>query len=995
MPKRRLLLLASLPDLAKTFRVDREHREIARRVALARYGHAFEVVAVPALPREELDGLLESVRPTDLHIRCHGRPDALLLEDRHGREVALPFEDLEALLETSARRVRFLALEACFSASMAQRLARPSRLTLGMTDRINPDHTDAFFAAYYQALAGGARPRDAARDARLDLEILTPDGARAPCLFFVPSADALDTPHFSPDDDDDDAPLALAFPPLPRRASIAPALQLAGACAADDADEPILDQLDRAAWHGGLVHLDGQPGAGRTRALALWIDRFIARRGADSGLLLAWTFDPIGSDADPRHFLTALAERVGLPRLAPLDGSDHALGRALARALRHERFVLVLDGIDTLPGAIDEPTIERSLHPGLAALLRGLEGASNGACIFTAQRPLAFDDLLHARVPLPALGESDGSTWLWGQGLFLADPELHRLSDAFAGNRLALTWVARAPREALQGLAPAQSSTPPDPLAAALDALALDHGARFLLTALALADGHLDDGDLRRAWSAFIEAAPTERPRDILAALASLARIGLVRVERRSSGDPPILHLRAELAHPRLRHLALRQLTSAAPPEQGALTRLLGADPPPLVDDPHGLHALRQRLVALVALGHARAALRLYVTRIACYTHNHEDDTAPPDPAEPKGPPRQKQWSYIARDLGLHAIDLELLANFFARPFTSLRPDFDPPPNHELPVDIAFDVAFILHRAGLALRNLGRARDADAPFAAASRRYLALRDRERAATCANDHAELLVLLGDLPRAREVATCAVDHATAHLATQDLAPPLGSRAAQRLRQARVTVSLTEATLGHVLHRSGDTEAARAAFQRAEEQTLEIARADASAAPGEIPVSARFLFSRPGLYHWTFLLDQLEAAALHGEPLCAATVTVLDDRLTAASAWNARPGINKVSVSYSEYARARLLALRLLAPGKEAPKALIDAAEQHFARALDLLHRNHHTWALPELLHARARLRDRASDPEGAALDRREADLLAKRLGLPHAPVVPSPP
>lgn len=102
MARRRLLLLASLPDFAQAIRIDRKHREIIRRVALARHGRAFEVIAMPAVPREELDDLLETIRPTDLLITCHGRSDALLLEGRHGREVVLPFAELQALVDASA-----------------------------------------------------------------------------------------------------------------------------------------------------------------------------------------------------------------------------------------------------------------------------------------------------------------------------------------------------------------------------------------------------------------------------------------------------------------------------------------------------------------------------------------------------------------------------------------------------------------------------------------------------------------------------------------------------------------------------------------------------------------------------------------------------------------------------------------------------------------------------------------------------------------------------
>ncbi|MBK8265083.1 MAG: hypothetical protein IPK80_27600 [Nannocystis sp.] len=670
----------------------------------------------------------------------------------------------------------------------------------------------------------------------------------------------------------------------------------------------MLDQLDRAARRGGLVLLAGPPGAGRTRTLALWLERTLARRGDDTGLLFAWSFDLVGQPADPRAFLGALADRVDLPRLACLEGSDHALARALARALRHERFVLVLDGVVAQPGVAAGACVERVLHPGLAALLRGLEGATNGACVFTIRAPLELSDLALQVCDLHPLTPVEGSACLWRHGLLIPEPDLLRLSEGLRGNRLALSWVARAPRDALTR-SPAPNAA--DPLIEAIDLLKLGDDARHVLTALVLAGGILTGAQLARSWS-FLGSG------ELLEALAALTDVGLIRVERRLLGAPPEPHLRVELTHPRLRDLVLRRCAQDTGPIQRlSIDDLLGPEPEPLVDAPRGLPALHQRLLALIARGQIADALRLYVTRIACYTHNFEDDAAPePDPAQRTGIPKQKQWSFIARDLGLYAADLDLLAPFFSRPFSAVHPDLESGTCSRASAVLAFDLAYIHHRAALALRNLGRVRDADLPFAAAYLRYLDLHDLERAATCANDRAELLVMLGDLGRAREAADLAVGHAASHLEAQERGAAHVGRAAQRLRQARVTRSLTHATLGHILHLSGDLSGAAEAFARAEAETLAIAKADSkSASPGEIPSSAQYLFSRPGLYHWIFLLGLLEDSARAGAPLRADALNALEARLSAASTWNARPGINKVSVSYSEYARARLCAVRLI--------------------------------------------------------------------------------
>lgn len=932
--KLRLLLLSSLPTGAQSFRADRKHREILRRLGLARFGRAIAVQSVVGVRHEELAGLIGRFQPTHVHITCHGLEDALVFEDRWGRPVELSFEKLRVALD-GAPRLAFIALEACSSSSMAARLQRRGLTTIGMARRFDPESSDVFFATFYQSLAAGHTLHEAFTAGRLDLEVLSTLTARIPRLFY----DAADDKPFAFDPDDDALPTGDGDPP---QVALADPLHLVADGVASSRDFDLLTKLDEQWTVGGLLRLDGAPGSGRTRLLATWLARAAANRWYGATRVFAWSFEQVGGRncGDVRAFIRALAEFLDDLTLAAADRSEWDLGRCIARLLRRERFLLILDGIPRLPGPADRPgSPEATMHPGLVALLRGLERAPYGLCIVTTTEPIQLADLQHHSLELTPLGSDDAADWLWSHGVVRAGQELERIGQALSGNLLALAWAAPARPD--PSLAPRSDEA--SPLNHALALHRLGDREKALLAALALAGGTLDSAAVGRLLGA--GTSPGDAPQFPFAVLDTLVRSGLIRAQR--TGPVALVHWRLVGA------IVDAGFVAHLPPTLD-VDALLGCEPPPLDHTAASLPALAARLQALLRRDQGRRALDLYIGSIA----RHD-------------PPRQ--WSLIGRTLGMYAEDLELLGLFFDAPWTRWR--------RCVADEAATDRAYLLHRAALALRHVGRVREALQPFAAATELYTAQRQPERVATCANDLAETLVSLGRFPDAAVRADQAISAARDHLGRCQADDPAA------LRHARVTLSLTLATRGLVAHRTGDEISAARMFADAEKETVAIAKLDE--AQGEIVDRGdRYLFSRPGLQFWEHLLDRLEVCVEQGDETAAIYLEKqLSVRLSAATSWHGRKGIASVSASYHEFARARLLSARLPTQ-PERREATIDDAEKHFARTLALLHRNQYLWMVPEVLRARARLRIRAGDPVNAALDREEAAVLTARLGLAPA-------
>lgn len=939
----RVLLCDSLPTgLGGGFRFDRKEEALRRRLAPYLQSGALELHVEPAVDVARLDALLYRHRPDVFHLVCHGVGATLELEDRHGQRRSLSAPELARMYRACGPyRPGLTILEACHSLAVASALCDPflegiAPWAIGVRDRIDPAVSTIFFASLYHTVSAGATIAEAFAGARRDLELLVPAIPSVPVLCAHPT-------------ETDDRPLFDGALWLGRgihasarddRVFRAPALVAT--------DGPVFGRADeltalRDAWThqaAPVLQLRGGAGIGKSALLRCWLDDLADDGWPGASRVFAWTFDPTARGpgvGDVHAFLDHALDFFGdrdrdRTRNDPIR-EVWSRGLRLGRVLRREPFLLLLDDAPLLPRASDdanECSPEAMLHPGLAGLLRELGGAREGLCVLSTRDDapwLALADSV-ARLELTGLDPEAAADLLWSAGLVDTTETLSALAETLGRHPLALQVAARAftgGQEALDAVSRASPTLAPlQRLLATLPDL--DPLASRALTLLALRRGGAD-----------LTVLGEHDPHALHGAMRALVRRGLATSDRTRESPTGTLTHRA-LAEAWLA-LAQHDLASWAPPREPDIA---GGD---TLD---GLHARARAVDMSIQTGNVAAALRIYVEEIACHD------------------PETQQWSHIARKLGAIAEDLDILSRFVARDergrarWAILRDDLAAHP------DIApARRAYVLHRIALALRHLGRVHEARPPLLAALRVYEAMDAHERAAICANDLAELDVLLGDLDSALEQAE------TAWKCAQDSGDD-------------TALQLCQATLGHVLHLLGDLGAAAAAFEAAEAHTARLAR---SREQFMTPV----LCSRPGYQHWLLLLDQLESTPDHEPATVADRIEHLRVRLAYAADFDQREHVAGVSRGLTYLARGRLATLCALRrwPGPSfdtspdpGSRALVD-----FAQAIAVFRAHQHVWMLPPALLARARLhRTVLGDPVAARLDLDEARALSDGLGSP---------
>jgi hypothetical protein len=178
-PEVAVLFLASSPDDQPALRLDKETREIEKRVRASDYRDS--IYFRPQMARQLqdlLDGLNE-VRPTILHFSGHGSESALAFEDASGGTQALDNDLLGRLLEAGAGGVRLILFNSCDSAAQAEVAVQHVELAIGMDTAIDDEDAKVFAGQFYNSLGFGLSVAEAFRQAKVQVELAGGSGDAA------------------------------------------------------------------------------------------------------------------------------------------------------------------------------------------------------------------------------------------------------------------------------------------------------------------------------------------------------------------------------------------------------------------------------------------------------------------------------------------------------------------------------------------------------------------------------------------------------------------------------------------------------------------------------------------------------------------------------------------------------------------------------------------------------------------------------------------------
>jgi len=715
-----------------------------------------------------------------------------------------------------------------------------------------------------------------------------------------------------------------------------------------------LARLD-AAWQDPATHvltLIAFGGVGKSALVAHWMDRMAAESWRGATRVLDWSFYSQGSEdrttsAEP--FIDHALRFFGDPD--PKLGSLHDRGARLAYLIRKERCLLVLDGIEPLQYPPGRPEIEGRLKdPGLAALLKGLAAGNPGLCVVTTREriaDLAGFQKTAPQIPLEELEPAAAVALLRQLGVVGREGELRAAAKDFKHHALTLTLLGNFLRRAQDGdirkrreidLSHADEKQGGHAFRVIVAyARWLGEGPELAILCLLGLFDRPAEADALKALRAAPPIPDLTEPlvnlsnEDWRLAISTLRDHSLLAAA--DPREPETLD-----AHPLVRACFAEELDSHHPAAwQEGNRRLYEHLCQAAPDLPNTLETMQPLFAAVVhgcrAGRHQEVKDEVYTRRIL----------------------RGREF-YSTNTLGAFGSELTALAGFFDRPWSQ--------PSAHL---TAADQAWVLNVAAYHLRALGRLAEAVEPMQAGLEADRGREDWKNAAISAGNLSELILALGDVPRA--------------VAFGDQSVELAARSGDAFQRMSKGTTWADA-----LHQAGRWEESAAAFREAEAMQAEWQ-----------PQYPR-LYSLQGFQYCDLLLGRAEpeVAGLDGlvgpdsclgeaERFQQACREVLE-RASQTLEWvTTRNWLLDSALDHLTLGRAHLgLALTApqpAAPGEDSTAGLAQAAEQ-LDLAMDGLRRAAQEHHMPRGLLARAALRRFCSDFAGAADDLTEVLEIAER-------------
>ena len=550
--------------------------------------------------------------------------------------------------------------------------------------------------------------------------------------------------------------------------------------------EAELKLLDDAWSHPktNIVAFDAFGGVGKTSLISHWLKRQLAPenyRGAER--VYCWSFYSQGTSdraASADLFIDQALRWFDDPD--PTAGSPWDKGERLAGYIRHQRTLLILDGLEPLqyPPGSHEGRLKDS---ALATLLVELAARQPGLCVITTRERVGdlieFENGTVIRHSLERLSAKAGAMLLRAQGARGDDDELEQAVEEYDGHALALTLLGsylsdvyggdilrRGEIESLED--DARHGQHAERVMLAYEKWLGDGIELAILRLLGLFDrpADVDSVQALRAEPAIVDL--TEKLQGIKGhewqqALAKLRRIRLLAPQ--SSNEPNTLD-----AHPLVREHFRRRLKTGDPDAwseaNNRLYEHLKSTAKEFPDTVKEMSPLYAAIAHGTAAGRYRESYDYVYRRRTCRDYRFFSTTC----------------------LGAFGDDLAALSCFFEAPWQEPAAELQYP-----------DSAHLLAVAGFDLLALGRLREAAQPIRAALKADTSFQDWKNAAVAASNLSQLYLTLGDISEALANARSAIEFA------------------DRSRGSEQEVS--RATLADALHHAGRIEEAEATFREAE--------------------------------------------------------------------------------------------------------------------------------------------------------------------------------
>ena len=157
-----VLFLSADPTNASRLRLGEELREIQEKLQLAKLRDQFVLEQRMSVRPADISQALLDVRPEIVHFSGHGAVTGeLCFENQQGETHSVRPEALAALFEQFANQVKCVLLNACYSQTQANAIARYIDYVIGMNKAVDDKAAIVFAIGFYQALGAGRAVEDA------------------------------------------------------------------------------------------------------------------------------------------------------------------------------------------------------------------------------------------------------------------------------------------------------------------------------------------------------------------------------------------------------------------------------------------------------------------------------------------------------------------------------------------------------------------------------------------------------------------------------------------------------------------------------------------------------------------------------------------------------------------------------------------------------------------------------------------------------------------
>ena len=151
-----VLLLAANPQNTSRLRLDEEVREIHAGLQRSRKRDNIILKQQWAIRSRDVYRALLDFRPQIVHFCGHGTKNGgLALEDEAGKIQLVNAEALASLFQLFSDRVECVLLNACYSETQAQAIARHVDYAIGMNQKIGDKAAISFVVGFYDAVGAG------------------------------------------------------------------------------------------------------------------------------------------------------------------------------------------------------------------------------------------------------------------------------------------------------------------------------------------------------------------------------------------------------------------------------------------------------------------------------------------------------------------------------------------------------------------------------------------------------------------------------------------------------------------------------------------------------------------------------------------------------------------------------------------------------------------------------------------------------------------------